>query len=80
MNGLYRNLRSVAGPEQTVKMQSAVKEDLLQFYTHIIENNADEHRFPYEVAESCFFMSDLSSSSFRPGTVQSVLPQGPGPL
>jgi serine/threonine protein kinase/tetratricopeptide (TPR) repeat protein len=62
MNGLYRNLRSVAGPEQTVKMQSAVKKDLLQFYTHIIENNADDFSFAYEVAESCFFMSDLSSS------------------
>ncbi len=61
MNGLYRNLRSVAGPEQTVKMQSAVKKDLLQFYTHIIENNADDHRFAYEVAESCFFMGKLSS-------------------
>ena len=62
MNGLYRNLRSVAGPEQTVKMQSAVKKDLLQFYTHIIENNADDHRFAYEVAECCFFMWALSSS------------------
>ena len=78
LNGLYRNLRSVAGPEQTVKMQSAVKKDLLQFYTHIIENNADDHRFAYEVAECCFFMWALSSSvnpvpsdrlSSRPGPV-----------
>jgi tetratricopeptide (TPR) repeat protein len=61
LRAISPNLRSVAGPDRTSKMRSAVQEDLLRFYRQIVDENEDDPKFTYEVAESCFFLASLVS-------------------
>ena len=76
---VYPNLRSVAGPERTLKMRRTVQEDLLRFYRQMVENNEDDPRFTYEVAESCFFLGGPLRRHGR-GAVRPGIPQGPNSL